>query len=318
MPTAMTWADAAQAGGFEAFESGVYARFTELSPVAEFLPWVQIDGNSLTYTVEDSLPTAAHRPINGTYTRSTPAWNKETEELKILGDESAVDKFLLKTQGNINRAVDLKMGMWDSLVQSVSNSLDQAFWEGDETVDINSVSGMRQRITGNQAISVTTNGGPITIDLLDQTIDAVPFSNRHIFSNRFIRRKVNALLRAAGVSVVVNPGKAGDIGRQIDEYGNCQWHIIERTGDASSILGFDEVSGNSATTASLYVLAFGESLVHGIYAGDSPGGMSVEEIGRSEGGNETVIGLIGRLEIYYGIVRKHNRAAARLRSITAA
>lgn len=318
MPTVMTMADAFQAGGYEDFESGIYKRFTELSPVAEFLPWVEIGGNSLTYTIEDSIQTAAHRPINGTYVRTTPTWNKMTEELKITGDESAVDRYLLKTQGTAERAVDLKAGMWDGLIQAVSNAMDQAFWEGDEAVDINSPSGMRQRITGNQVVSVTTNGGPITIELLDQVIDLVPFGNRHIFSNRFVRRKVNALLRAAGASAVVNYGNPNEIGRQIDMYGDCEWHILERTGDASSILGFDEQSGNSATTASLYVLAFGEKLVHGIYAGDSPGGMDVQEIGGSDGANETIIGTIGRLELYWGIVKKHDRAASRLRSITAA
>lgn len=318
MPTAMTMADAFQTGGFEDFESGVYKRFTELSPVAEFLPWVEIGGNSLTYTVEDSLPTAAHRPINGTYTRTTPSWNKFTEELKITGDESAVDRYLLKTQGNMNKAVDLKTAMWDSLIQSVSNAMDQAFWEGDEVVDVNSPSGMRSRITGAQVVAVTTNGGPITLDLLDQVIDLVPFSNRHIFSCRFIRRKVNALLRATGVSAVVDYGSPQEIGRQINGYGDCEWHILERTGDASSILGFDEQAGSSATTASLYVLAFGETLVHGIYAGGTPGGMDVQEIGGAEGANETIIGTIGRLELYWGIVSKHNRDAARLRAITAA
>jgi hypothetical protein len=316
MPTVMTFDQAAQLGGFEDFESGVYKRFTELSPVAEFLPWVEIGGNSLTYTVEDGLPTASHRPINGTYTRSTPSWNKQTEELKITGDESSVDRYLLKTQGGTNKAMDLKTAMWDGLIQAVSNAMDQAFWEGDETVDINSPAGMRQRITGNQVVSVTTNGGPITLELLDQVIDLVPFGNRHIFSGRFIRRKVNTLLRAAGVSVQMSMAP-NEVGRQIDMYGDAEWHVIERTGDATSVLGFDEQSGTSATTASLYVLAFGEQLIHGIYAGDSPGGMSVEEIGRTDG-NETVIGVIGRLELYWGIVKKHDRAGARLRSITAA
>lgn len=318
MPTTMTFADAAQVGGYEDFESGVYKRFTELSPALEFLPWVEIGGNSLTYTVEDGLPTAAHRPIGGTYTRTTPSWNRQTEELKITGDESAVDRYLLKTQGTKDRAIDLKAGMWDSLVQAVSNAVDQAFWEGDETVDVNSPAGMRQRISGNQVVSVTTNGGPLTIELLDQVLDLVPFTNKHIFSNRFLRRKHNTLLRAAGVSAVVTYGSPNEVGRQIDMYGDAEWHIIERTGDASSVLGFDETSGNSATTASLYVLAFGEDKVHGIYAGDAPGGMTVQEIGGEDGRNETIIGTIGRLEIYWGIVMKHNRAASRLRSLTAA
>lgn len=309
----LTMADAAAYGGFDDFESGLYKRFTEVSPVLEFLPWKQINGNSLTYTIEDSLPTAAHRPVNGTTTSTNGTANKQTEELKITYAQGQLDRYLVKTQGSQQGAVDMKLALWDGLAQAVSNSVDQAFWEGDETLDVNSPAGMRQRITGNQVISVTTNGGPLTLDLFDQTIDLVPFPNRHAFLNRFERRKLNALLRAAGTSVqmVMSPN---EVGRQLDMYGDVQLHVVERTGDASSILGFDEQSGNSATTASLYVVAFGDDLVHGIYAGDNPGGLDVQDFGELQ----TQPQMLGRLEIYWGIVKKHDRAAARLRSLTAA
>lgn len=319
MPSVMTAADAFNYGGFEDFESGIYKRFTELSPVLEILPWKQIQGNSYTYTVEDSLPTAANRPIGGTYTASTPSPNRITEELKITGDQGQIDNYLIATQGDLGKAVDLKLALFDGLAQAVSNKVDQDFWEGDTVADVNAVDGMRNRITGSQAVSVTTNGGPLTVDLLDQTMDQVPFPNRHIFMNRFTRRKLNALLRAAGSSsnvatAIAMPMGPNEVGRQLDMYGDAQIHVIERTGDASSILGFDEQSGNSATTASLYVVALGEELVHGIYAGDLPAGLNVKDFGELQ----TQPQILARLEIYWGICKKHERAAARLRSLTAA
>ncbi len=313
MPAVMTMADAFAYGGFEDFESGLYKRFTELSPILEILPWKQIEGNSLTYTVEDSLPTAVNRPVNGTYTSSTPSANKVTEELKITGDQGQIDNYLIATQGNKDRAVDLKLALFDGLAQAVSNKVDQDFWEGDSVADVNAVDGMRNRISGNQAVSVTANGGPLTIDLMDQVIDLVPFPNRHAFLNRFERRKLNALLRAAGVSVQM-PMSPNEVGRQLDMYGDVELHVVERTGDASSILGFDEQSGSSSTTASIYVVALGDELVHGIYAGDLPGGLNVKDFGELQ----TAPQILGRLEIYWGIVKKHDRAAARLRSLTAA
>jgi hypothetical protein len=313
MPSVMTMADAFAYGGFEDFESGLYKRFTELSPILDILPWVQIQGNSITYTVEDSLPTAANRAVNQTYTSSTPSANRVTEELKITGAQGQVDNYLIVTQGDKDKAIDLKTAMFDGLAQAVSNSVDQQFWEGDTVADVNAVDGMRNRISGNQAVNVTTNGGPLTIDLLDQIIDLVPFPNRHAFLNRFSRRKFNALLRATGTSVqmVMSPN---EIGRQLDMYGDVEFHVVERTGDASSILGFDEVSGSSATTASIYVVALGEQLVHGIYAGDKPGGLSVKDFGELQ----TAPQQLGRLEIYWGLAKKHDRAAARLRGITQA
>lgn len=311
MPSTMTLADAVAYGGFEDFETGIYKKFTEISPILEILPWKQIEGNSLTYTVEDSLPTASNRAINETYSSTTPTANKETEELKITGDQGQIDNYLIATQGNRDKAVDLKLALFDGLAQAVSNKVDQDFWEGDSVADVNAVDGMRNRISGNQAVSVTTNGGAITLELLDQVIDLVPFPNRHAFMNRTIRRKINTLLRAAGTSVqmVMSPN---EVGRQVDMYGDVEFHVVERTGDASSILGFDETSGSSATTASLYVVALGEELVHGIYAGDSPAGLSVKDFGELQ----TAPQILGRLEVYWGICKKHDRAASRLRSIT--
>jgi hypothetical protein len=232
----LTMADAAAYGGFSDFDSGLYKRFTEVSPVLPLLPWMDIQGNSYTYTVEDSLPTASNRPVNGSYPSTNGGVNKVTEELKITGAQGQLDRYLIKTQGRQNGAVDMKLALWDGLAQAVSNLVDQSFFEGDDTADLNSVVGIRNRLSGNQVISVTTNGGPITIDLLDQAIDAVPFPNKHLFVNRFTRRKINALLRAVGSSIqmIMSPN---EVGRQIEGYGDIPIHVMERTGDASSILG---------------------------------------------------------------------------------
>jgi hypothetical protein len=309
----LTMSDAAAYGGFSDFDSGLYKRFTEISPVLQILPWMDVQGNSYTYTVEDSLPTASNRPVNGSYPSTNGGVNKITEELKITGAQGQLDRYMIKTQGRQNGAVDMKLGLWDGLAQAVSNLVDQSFFEGDDTADLNSVVGLRNRLSGNQVISVTTNGGPLTIDLLDQLIDAVPFPNKHLFMNRFERRKFNALLRAAGTSIqmIMSPN---EVGRQIEGYGDIPLHIMERTGDASSILGFDEQSGSSATTASIYCVAFGDDLTHGIYAGDKPGGLEVQDFGELQ----TSPQVLGRLEIYWGLVLKHPRCAARLRSLTAA
>ena len=310
---AYTMADAAAHGGYADFDRALYKRFTELSPVLSLLPWRQIQGNTDTYTVEDSLPTAAWRGVNGTTTSTNGTVNRITEELKILYVQGQMDRFLRITQGNQMGAVDIRATMYDQMAQAMSNAFDQAFWEGDETTDINTIMGMRQRITGSQVVSVTTNGGPLTLDLLDQVIDLVPFPNRHIFCNRFIRRKINTLVRSAGTSLNIMMDPNG-VGRQIESYGDVPIHIVERTGDASSILGFDETSGSSATTASLYVVAFGDDLTSGIYAGDAPAGLNVTDLGELQ----TQPQELARMEFYAGLELKHSRCAARLRSLTAA
>lgn len=309
---AYTMADAAAYGGYSDFDRGLYKRFTEVSPILNLLPWRKIQGNTDTYTIEDSIPTGAWRGVNATTSSTSGTANKFTEELKIIYVQSQIDRFLVVTQGNKDAAVDIKTAMFDGMAQAISNAFDQAFFEGDEVTDINILSGMRQRIIGNQVISVTTNGGPLTLDLLDQLIDTVPFENKHLFMNRTMRRKLNALLRTTGQSVIWPVTQPGDAGYMLDNYAGIPIHIMERTGDASSILGFDETSGNSATTASIYCIAFGDDLVTGIYNGETPGGLAVTDFGELQ----TQPQEIARMELYVGLEMRHSRAAARLRSLT--
>src|SRR4051794_10066634 len=79
-------------------ERGVLEEFVLQNPLLELLPFKIIAGNSYKYNHEQTLPGVAFRAVNTSYVESTGTVNPLTESLTILGGESDVDRFLVKTQ----------------------------------------------------------------------------------------------------------------------------------------------------------------------------------------------------------------------------
>ena len=309
-----TMADAYAFGGYTDLEAGVIKMFDEINPIAKEAIWDGVDGASYKYRKQTSLPTTGWRLVNGTVTPSNGTVNEEVEKLLILTGEVRLDRAEVKLQGRGDKALSLKAEQYDMLVQSASNTLSQAFFEGDDIVDTASLVGLRNRLTGNQVIRAATNGTALTLALLDQLIAAVPFpanGKKVLYMNRTDSMTVTTLLRAAGVSSVHIIGKPGDTGMQVDSYGGCPIRIVETTGDGTSILSKDEQCGSSAVTSSIYCVAWGTNLVKMLYGGGDKI-LSVDDMGDMQERRS----IMGFLEFYPGLAIKHPRAAARLRGIT--
>jgi hypothetical protein len=307
----MTMAEAAQHNGQSPLEQGVIKMFAMESPILELLPFRKIEGDSITYRTEGTLPGIAWRAVNQTYTESTGTLNPTTERLFILGGEVKLDNFIVHTQGKGRNGIDVKAQQYAMKVQAASNAFDQAFFEGDDLVDVNSMVGLRRRLTGNQVILAGAGGAALTLSMLDQLLDKVPFGNVHLFMNRTMRRKVTALIRAESGSTMIST-TIDTFGRQIRTYNEVPIHVVERQGDGSSILDFDEDPGDGvADTSSVYAVSFGLDRVHGIYNGPDGKMLQVHDFGEIQAAPQH----LGRIEFYPGMAVKHGRAAARLRGV---
>lgn len=299
-------------GGATKMEAGIIKMFAQKSPVMETIPFVKIDGSAYIYAKETALPGIGWRGINEPWSESTGTINPEVERLYILGGEVKIDQFLLKTQ--ISRGADLKTQQYAMKVQAMMNEWDRAFFEGDDQVDTKEMVGLRRRLSGNQVMLMNNNtdGDTLTIAALQQLLDLVPFDNKVLFMNRTLRRKITTLVNAATGSVQIQ-WQPDQFGRQQMQFAGVPIRIMERMGDASTILDFDEDPGaGAADTASIYCVAFGEETVHGIYNNGGEGKLvNVRDFGEQEDEPRTM----GRIEGYYGIVTKHPRGAARLRGI---
>lgn len=289
--------------------AGVIKTITEASPILQFLKLKTIKGNAYRYMIEGALPGVAFRAVNSTWTRTAGVINPQAETLSIMGGEVSVDNFQVNTQGNI---YDLKAKQYELFARAMALNFSTTFFNGDTNLDNNAFDGMRRRITGAQLQLVTTNGGPLTLDLLDVLIDSVIGDNdgKHLFMNKTLRRKVTALARAQTGTVLISENH-DNFNKQYISYAGVPIHVMERNDDASTILDYNETAGSSNVTASIYCIRFGnEDYVFGIQG--EGGDMQVKDFGEMQ----AEPAHLGRAEWYVGLVVAHPRAAARLYGIT--
>ncbi len=311
---ALSLGDVASQDGYNGLEKGCIKMFTQTSPILELLPWTKIEGDSITWRREAALPANAWRGVGGTYTESTGRIDPFTERLFINGGEVTADNFIIATQGKGENAIDIKASHYALKAQSVANAFDQAFFEGDDMADPNSMVGLRRRLTGSQVLTFgATVGTALTLAQLDQLLDTVPFADKCLFMNRTARRKVSSLIQSQTGAFRIETTQDA-FGRQVMMYADTPIYVVERTGDGSTILDYDEDPGNgTAVTASIYCVSFGMNAVHGIYNSTLGGKMiEVTDFGEIQAAPRH----LGRIEFYPGMAIKHPRAAARLRGVT--
>jgi len=276
-----------------ALRAGVISTFAESSAVLERLPFYGILGNSYTYNREQTLPNVSFRAVNASYTADTGVLNPMTESLVILGGLSQVDRILVKSQGNQNNIRAIHDGM---KAKAASLEYTRCFFKGDTATTAEEFDGLQKRLVGDQLINMS---GTLTLDALDQLVDAIQGTPSVLFMNKTMRRKVNALVRAAGSAIeTVNDA----FGRQINAYGSIPIGIIEEDKDGDAILDFDE----DGSTTSIYAVRMGFDMLSGL----QNGGIDVEDLGLVETFYKTLI------EWLVGLCIWHGKSAARLYGIT--
>ncbi len=283
---------------------GVIEIFPRVSPVLERLPFFNVNGQAYKYNIEETLPGIAFRGINESYTEDTGVVNPAVEALYILGGLSKVDRALIKTQGN---AANLRATYDGMKAKSVALEYTKKFFVGSNSTDPNEFDGLFNRLTGDQVIDMGSTSGGDTLDLakLDELMDAVQGSPDVLFMNKTLRRKVSALVRAAGQAIeTVNDS----FGRQLTAYAGTPIAVIEEDKDGNLILPFSEDDSNddAASCTSIYACRFGlTEYISGLQAGS----MDVLDQGLSGTQYTTLIEWICGLGVF------HPKAAARLRGI---
>ena len=284
-------------------QRGVIETFVEESAVLDRLPLMEIEGNAYAYNRESALPGIAFRAVNAGYTESTGAFAPFTESLAIMGGDADVDRFIVQTRGNL---ADQRAAQTRLKTKAAAFKFNEAFFEGDTAVDANSFDGLRKRLTGAQVITAGANGATLTLDMLDQLIDAVIGGPDVIYLPKSQIRKVNALVRATG-GTVAEPAES--YGKRFFSYGGVP--LVDPgvgANGSTDILNFDETMGSSSITASLYAVKFGEEE---FVSGLTNGGVMVDDLGMLE----TKPAYRTRVEFYVGMAIFNGKAAARLKGV---
>lgn len=292
----------------EEIKRSVTKIIVEHSPILEYLPMKSITGPAYRYHTEGRLGDIAFRGVNGSWTRSVGVINPNLEQLYIMGGELTIDNFEIATMQGL---IPLKASKYRMKSRAMGIKFSESFFEGDSAVDPYSFDGIRKRVTGNQKILAAAGGGTLTLAMLDQLLDSVVGDNSQkvLFMNQTLRRKVTALVRATTGSSLIT-FEQGMFGRQQMSYAGVPIREVYREDDGSTILGFDEDPGDGTSdTASIYCIRFGEEFVHGIQNGAMP---DVQDFGQTQAGPYH----LGRIEWYVGMAVEHPRSVARLYGIT--
>ena len=281
---------------------GLVQEVTNESVFLRRLHFVPVDGFSYSYNRQKTLGGIAFRGLNSSYTEDTGVVNPQVETLSIFGGEVRTDRQLVNKRGDAVRANSIA-----AKVKKAGLFFDRYCVKGDPGLDPLQFYGLNARLTGPQLLSAGTNGGSMTLDLLDQALDAVAGSNdrKVIVCNKVVRRKITALLRAAAGGASMT-----EIGPQAKEYDGAPIEVLDEDGDESAILGFDETQGSSNVTTSLYVIRPGKD-VDGEFVQGLIGADLVEHV---------TVGLQGTyftdiVEANMGLGMFHPRAAARVKGI---
>jgi hypothetical protein len=296
--------EAAKLHSGDVVRSAVIEMFARSSEILAAMPFENISGNAYRYTREETLPGVAFRGINESYTPSTGVLNPETEPLVIAGGEIDVDRFIVRTQGEDQRTIQESMK-----IKALALRATKAIIKGDSSSDPREFDGLQVRLTGNQLLDAgaTSGGDALSLAKLDELIDKVADPNCLIM-NKTMRHLLSAAARTASVGGDLRWEK-NDFGKQVAFYNDLPILIADEDDAGSQILPFTEANpgGGSAASTSLYCVAFGPGMVHGIQNGE----MDVEDLGLLQ----TAPVYRSRIEWYIGMVVLHGRAAARLRGI---
>lgn len=283
---------------------GIVQEITNESVFLKILRFVPVDGFAYTYNRQSTLGGIAFRGLNDAYAEDTGVVNPQVETLSIFGGEVRTDRQIVNKQGDIARANAIA-----AKVKKAGLFFDRYVIKGDPAADPLQFYGLNARLTGSQVIPAGTNGGPLTLDLLDEALDAVVGGNSRkvIVCNKAVRRQITALLRDAAGGAAIS-----EVGAQAREYDGAPIHVLDEDGDETPILDFNETQGSSNVTTSLYVLRPGSD-VDGEHVQGLIGSKMIEHV---------AVGLLGTyysdlVESAMGLGMFHPRAACRVKGIAA-
>jgi len=257
---------------------GVVETIVKDSPVLQQMPFIEIVGNGLTYNQEKTLPTIDFYDVGDTWAESTPTFEQKTANLKIMGGDADVDNFLKATRSNIQ---DLEAAVVELKAKALKDKFQETFIYGDSGTNSKQFDGLRMLIdtttAGDQVIAAGATGATLTLSMLDELIDAVKGGKPDaLLMSRRSRRKINALVRAAGGMMETDRDKWGNFVQLWDgiPVGVNDWIL-----DTHTVVNSVETGTTEGTCSTIYAVQFGDGALAGL---TSPGHLQVEPVGSLE------------------------------------
>lgn len=280
-------------------------QYANSAQLLQILPFNDVPSGVLPYNQEHVLPGIGFRGINEAFSESTGVINPQVEVCKIAGGDLDVDRYLVNTQGPQVRARQEMMK-----VKSLAHAWVRTFFKGNSITDPRVFDGLQTRVTGTQLVSNAAAGAALSLAKLDEALDLVDGSNKVMFMNRTMRRRISAAAKSTTISGFVTYEPSA-FGYQLMYYNDIPIYTIDWDEVDAQILDFTETSpdGSSSTSCtSIYICNIGDMGVTGIQ--QAP--MSVRDMGELQ----TQPVFRTRVEWASSFAIMSGRAVARVAGIT--
>jgi hypothetical protein len=274
---ALTLAEASKLSN-DLLMQGVVETIVKDSPVLQKLPFIEIVGNGLTYNRENTLPGIDFYDVGDTWDESTPTFTQVTANLKIMGGDADVDNFLKATRNNVQ---DLQAAVIELKAKALRQKFEETFIYGDSSVNSKQFDGLKKIINtgqaGNQVIVMGASGDTLTLDKLDELIDAVKGGKPDLLlMSRRSRRKINNLVREAGGMVESSQDSWGNF---IQLWDGVPIGVNDFILDTHVVSGSVETATTGGSSSTIYAVQLGEGALCGL---TGPGYLQAEPIGSLE------------------------------------
>ena len=281
---------------------GVIEEIIDRDELFALLPFTKVNSKAYVYNREGVLSEAEFIDVNAVVPEGASTVIEVTTHLRVLAGDVDVDKFLDGTMDDTNSQKAIQIAM---KAKGLGRKFRRTLVNGDVSVDALEFDGINKiiSVTGKET-SAGTNGGALTLALLDELRDQVPNMPDAYMMRSGTFRALKQLLRAAGGNTA-EMFQIENFGRSIPAF------------DGTPIIINDFVPGNVAqgsasATCSIYALRLNEvDGLHGIYGG-AEAGVIMEDIGTVQNKDATRT----RLKWYCGLALKSTQSAAALRGIT--
>ncbi len=338
---ASTLAEYKYLGNAAEIRKGIALTIVKEFPWLVDMPFVEINNNASRYKMENAAATAGTYEVGETWIEGTPTWEYRDANLAILGGDADDDNF-----GRLAAAgEDTMAAMIELKSKAVSNwfaelcilgrttavskySAEKNFkglirllceCESSTATDLDGALFSAYGSANNSQVIQAASGASatLTLDMIDVLVDIVKPKPTHLVMSKLMRRKVNALARAAGNNLTVEAGKLGTI---VTKYGELTVvtddYVPINFPDPSSLVSapasYTPTTAVAAAndTSPIFAVRFGEDGLCGI---NGEGMIQVETFDKLESKDAKRV----RIKFYAGMRLTNKTAAAGLFSATA-
>ena len=278
---------------------GIVEEIIDRDAMFAMLPFAAVNSKALVYNRENTLAGADWLDPNDTITEEASTFTEVTAKLRILAGDVDVDKFLIETMGDTNDQVVTQIQAKAKGVGRKFHAQVAAGAAGAKAFD-----GIPNLVDPSMTFAVATNGGAVTLELLDQLLDMVKNGADALVMRSGTWRAIRVLLRAMGGNTA-QMIEIANFGHPVPAFDGIPVII-------NDFLAGDETQGTNDATCSIYAVRFNEADgLHGIYGGASAG-MRLENIGTVQ--NKDAYRF--RIKWYASLVLKSTQSLARLKGVT--